>query len=276
MKIDMSKQMRTMQLLLYMITIYSFYALHADVELVRHSAKASQSIQKHSFESYLLPKEHPLHQQLAHLFHNPQMFRSHTFLRREGFTVKLGNRRTKLMVGSHPSILQNLIKKFPDDVSQTTQLKNFVKRIKGAEVLRNYIKKHNFKYLVVPEKWLYKLPKDFPSHSYVLVVEKMDIYDDWDDPNGEARKMYYSMDIEVLTELCTLLHGVGGYDSLPRNQPFTRSGQIAFIDTEYVGTTKNKEQFHRDTIPALNQELQAYALALWEKLEEEKGTRNQK
>jgi len=173
------------------------------------------------------------------------------------------------MIGSHFSIPHHLIKKFPDIVSQTRQLENFIKRIKGAKVLRDYIKKHKFKHLVVPEKWLYRLPRNFPRHAYILIVEKMDIYDDGDDPNGKTRELYYDMDVEVLTELCMLLHDVGGCDSLPRNIPFTRSGQIAFIDTEHVGTTKTRGQFHRDTLPLLNPELQAYALALWEKLDEE-------
>lgn len=218
---------------------------------------------------YLLPKDRPLSKQLADLFHDPAMFQSPRYLREAGFNVKPGNPKTGLMVIGHSSIPHYLLKKFPDRVSQSLQLKNFVKRIKGAKLLRHIIKKHHFKHLVVPKKWLYKLPKKFSSHSYVLVVEKMDIYDDWDNPNGEARKLYYNMDKEVLTELCILLHEAKGNDSFPRNMPFTRSGQIAFIDTEHVGVTKRKGQFYRDMIPTLNPELQTYAIALWEMLEEE-------
>jgi hypothetical protein len=258
-----------MQLLLCLITISSFTStLHAEARRVYPSNGPHNA--QHPFEFYLLPQKHPLNDHLTDLFLNSQMFQSPKHLKKAGFTVTLGNRRTKLMVAGHPLIPQYLIKKFPDDVSQKKQVKNFIRRIDGAEVLRKYIKKHKLKHLVVPEKWIYKLPKDFPVHSYVLVVEKMELVDDWDNPNGEARKLYYDMDIEVLTELCTLLHDVGGYDSLPRNQPFTRAGQIAFIDTEFVGTMKTREQFHRDTLPVLNQDLQAFAIALWDKLEENK------
>jgi hypothetical protein len=259
----MSKPMQTSYFLCMVMLFFFCGALYAD-ELMNY-----QAVRGRSLTPYLLSQEDSLYQQLADLFHDPHMFDSQSHLKRAGFKVKSGNSRTKLMVAGHSSIPNHLLKKFPNSVSQSKQLDNFIRRIKGARTLRNAIQKHNFKHLVVPEKWLYKLPKQFPSHSYVLVVEKMDIYDDGNDPNGETRKRYYNIDKEVLTELCILLHEVGGCDSLPRNIPFTRSGQIAFIDTEHVGTTKTREQFHRDTIPLLNPELQAYAIALWEQLEEE-------
>jgi hypothetical protein len=260
----MSKPMQVFNVLCLMMLFIFYEALHAD-QVIGHHA-----LRERSLAPYLLPKGNPLYQQLADLFHDPDMFHSQSHLKRAGFKVKSGNARTKLMVAGHSSIPHHLLKKFPDSVSQSKQLQNFIRRIQGADILRESIKKHNFKHLVVPGKWLYKLPKQFPSHSYVLVVEKMDIYDDGNDPKGETRKRYYNIDKEVLTELCILLHDIGGCDSLPRNIPFTRSGQIAFIDTEHVGTPKTREQFHRDTLPLLNPELQAYALALWEQLEEEK------
>lgn len=239
------------------------------VNLYAHEKFIPYHTKKFSVDAYLLPQDHPLYTQLASLFYDSHMFQSYKYLKHADFKVKLGNHGKRLMVGAHPSIPDYLIKKFPNAVPQTKQLGNFIQRIKGAAVLRNYIRKHRFKHLVVPEKWLYRLPKNFPNHSYVLIVEKMDIYDDADDPNGQIRKMYYDIDIEVLTELCTLLHAVGGCDSLVRNIPFTRSGQIAFVDTESVGTAKTRGQFHKDTLPLFNPELQAYALALWEKLEQE-------
>jgi len=148
--------------------------------------------------------------------------------------------------------------------------------VTGAQRIREYIKEHHFKHIVVPDKWIYKLPKSFAEDSktpsYILIVEKMDIYSDFDDPNGTARQLYYNMDIEILTELCTILHAIGGCDAFPRNQPFTRSGQIAFVDTEHVGQMKG--HFIKHIVPALNPDLQAYALALWMQLEDEERIRN--
>ncbi|MBA2367435.1 MAG: hypothetical protein H0V82_00240 [Candidatus Protochlamydia sp.] len=222
---------------------------------------------------YLLPSTHPLKNYLKVIFKNPHMFKTIEHFENEGFKVIRGHRN--LMVGAYPSIEQFLYKKFPDGMPQNKQLDNFVKRIRGAEVIRSYIKKYGFKHMVVPKKWLYRLPHSFPSDngtpSYLLIVENMDIYGDWKDPNGVARQLYYNMDIEVLTELCTLLHAIGGCDAFPRNQPFTRSGKIAFVDTEHVGQMKG--HFLKHIVPALNEELQAYAVALWMKLEAEQAAK---
>jgi hypothetical protein len=242
--------------------------LYGETDVARKQGQEDAPSQT-KINSYLLPKHDPLYKQIPQLLHNPDMFKSPRHFEKAGFTVKRGHR--KLMVGFHPFIPHHLIKKFSDKMPQAMQLENYIKRIKGAEILRNYIHKHHYTHLVVPEKWLYKLPKKFSKKgsAYLLIVENMDIYDDWEDPNGEARQLYYNMDKETLTELCTILHDVGGCDAYPWNQPFTRSGKIAFVDTEHVGKRKFHDYFIKHIVPALNEELQAYALALWAKLEEE-------
>ncbi len=231
-----------------------------------------------SYKKYLLPKNHPLQKKLKQLFENSSgIFRSTLSFKKAGFNVKVGLKiksvdiTKQLMVGSHPSIPGYLIKKYPDSMKypsltlQLFQLKNYITRIKGAQILSHYVEKLKLKHIVIPKKWLYRLPGNFPPFSHLLIVEKMDIYDDWDDPNGQARKCYYNMDKEVLTELCHLLHAVKGCDSIPRNQPFTRSGKIAFIDTEDIGHYKG--HFFKHLLPALNPQLQEYATDLWERLE---------
>lgn len=246
--------------------------LSADLELRKSVEKGT--LANEILKPYLLPHDHPLRPYLKMIFSDPTMFESADHLKKAGFKVMHGHR--KLMVGQHPLISQYLFKKFPNSLSQDRQLDNFMKRLRGAEILRNYINDHHFKHLVVPKKWLYKLPKSFSqgdeNRAYVLIVENMDIYRDFDKPDGIARQLYYNMDIEMLTELCTILRAVGGCDAFPRNQPFTRSGKIAFVDTEHVGRMKN--HFIKHIIPALNEELQAYAWALWTKLEEEEQIKN--
>ena len=182
-----------------------------------------------------------------------------------GFHVILGHR--KLMVGEHPTIPGYLVKKFSDDKSQKVQIKNYLKRIRGAKAVKAYIQKHDFKHLIVPKKWIYQLPHRFSKkgrHTYVLIVEKMEIYQ-WEDPNGKARELYYHMDKDILKELCTVLHDLKGCDAFPRNQPFTHSGKIAFIDTEHVGEMKG--HFFKHIVPELNDELKSYAVELWNHLD---------
>lgn len=226
-----------------------------------------------SLNTYLLPNDHPAKNILPTLFLNPYMFASSKKWEKEGFTVKLGY---KIMVGFHPSLPGYVIKKFRNNVSPKKQLDNFIKRIEGAKLLKDYIAQHNFTHLTVPEKWLYKLPKCFSitgKETYVLVVENMDIFDDWDNPKGETRRLYYNMDMETVTELCITLHDVGGCDAYLKNQPFTHSGKIAFVDTEHVGVEKYHDYFKKNIVPFLNPEMQAYAVDLLQKLQEEEKKR---
>ncbi len=258
-------KIRTIHLFLFMIIAMGGFCetLPDHTEVIKKLA-STYRINKRNLDSYLLPKDHFLQEHLKHIFHHSHMFHSAEHFKKAGFKVKLGHRQ--LMVGVHSSIPEYLFKKFPDSRSQSKQLQNYITRIKGAKILRKCIEKHNFKHFVVPQKWLYKLPdslfKKNGESSYILIVENMDIYDE-----ATNRALYYNMDIEILTELCIILHEVGGCDAFPRNQPFTRYGKIAFVDTEHVG--KMKEHFIKHIVPALNKELQAYAVALWMKLEEE-------
>ncbi|MCE2983034.1 MAG: hypothetical protein LW832_05655 [Parachlamydia sp.] len=235
---------------------------------------APPKLKEKEIQQFLLPSYHPLHTYLKIIFKNPNMFKSANHFEGEGFTVIRGHR--KLMVGAYPSIPQYLYKKFPDNsLPQSRQLDNFIKRIRGAATIRRTIDKYQFKHMVVPNKWLYKLPSSFSKEgpSYILVVDNMNIYSDWRDPDGMTRKLYYNMDAEVLTELCTLLHALGGCDAFPRNQPFTHEGKIAFVDTEHVGQMKG--HYLKHIVPALREDLRPYAIALWNQLEAEEQAHKQ-
>jgi hypothetical protein len=216
---------------------------------------------------YLLPEQHFLRDSLEMIFKDPQMFESVQHFKKAGFQVKVGN--LKFMVGVHPYISQYVFKKFPNHYSEEWQLQNYIQRIKGANLIRKYIKKQNFKHLIVPKKWLYKLPqaccKEGRPHSYVLIAENMHICNE-----KEIAQRYYDMDREALKELCMTLHAVGGCDALARNQPFTCFGKIAFVDTEHAGEPKKSQHFLKNIVPILNPELQDYATSLWMYLEETK------
>lgn len=223
-----------------------------------------EDINQETILPYLLPEKHPLRKILAEIFVDPNMFQSYEQFVNAGFEVKRGSKR--LLVGRHPSIPDYLFKKYYGQ-SQTSQLYNYIQRIEGANFLRQYIKEHDFKHLTVPKKWLYELPSNFSERrsekTYLLIVERMDLITDH---YSEGKILYYNMDADMLTELCTILHEVK-CDAFPtRNLPMTHSGKIAFVDTETV--RKGKSNFIKRFVPLLNPEMQTYALALWEKLEE--------
>lgn len=221
--------------------------------------------EEHPEKGDFLPRHHPLRPLLRGIFNKRGMFQSRHHYKAAGFNIVRGH--NDLMVGFHPDAPGYLFKKFTDDHSQRSQLRNFLKRIKGAKTVRACIKRHGFKRLVVPHKWLYPLSKSLVTwdhrRPYLLIVEDMRICD-----AKENAQRYREMDIETLTELCTVLHEVGGCDAYPRNQCFTFSGKIAFVDTEHVGRLKG--HFVQHIVPALREELRPYAIALWNRLEEEK------
>lgn len=222
-------------------------------EVIYDIPKAASKTSSESLKPYLLPKDHPLIPKLKDLFKNRKMFKTPKEFRKEGFHLNFGHRR--LMVASHPKIEGYLIKKFPDAMSKEKQLENYIKRIKGANIIRNCIEEKNCKHLIVPQKWLYKTP-----YGYVLIVEKMDIYD-----LKETNRRYFQIDEEVLAELCEVLHAIGGCDAFTRNQPFTKSGKIAFVDTEHVG--QKKDAFNKHILPLLRPDMQDFAMSLIKKLD---------
>lgn len=248
-----------------MKTIFRFYPFillnlitffYLDTVYAKHDNKAPKDtirIDRESLRSYLLPEDHPLAPKLKSLFKNPKMFKSPKNFRQEGFQLRFGHRQ--LMVAYHPEIGDYLIKKFPDSTPKERQIENYLRRIDGANTVRKYIESNQLKHILVPQKWLYRTP-----YGYVLIVEKMDIFE-----LAETNRRYKQIDIETLTELCQVLHAVGGCDAFSRNQPFTKSGQVAFVDTEHVG--KKKDAFHRHILPLLTPEKKEYALALWDNLE---------
>jgi|EndMetStandDraft_5_1072996.scaffolds.fasta_scaffold37093_3 hypothetical protein len=238
----------------YALFLFLFASIHGDITYYA-SKEAVNPYNKQVLKPYLLPKSHPLYPQLRNLFKNPKMFKSADEFRKEGFHIQFGHKG--LMVASHPNIKGYLFKKFPDKRSKETQLENYIRRIEGANTIRKFIEGNHFKHLMVPQKWLYRTP-----YGYILIVEKMDIYN-----LNETNNRYFQIDPEILKELCTTLHALGGCDAFTRNQPFTRSGKIAFVDTEHVGHMRNA--FHKHILPALRHEMREYAISLWKKLDRE-------
>ena len=210
----------------------------------------------------LLPQTHPLQPALKRLFADPKKFSSQDAWEQAGFVMKwdpLNVNATTIFVVSHPSIPGYLIKKYPDSVSPSTHLERYMKRIRGAAKIAEYIGEHGCLSLAVPKKWLYRLSGTFPP-DHLLIVEDMDVCEGgwW---GGETLERYRTMDKRVLHELCLILYDLRGCDAWPQNQPFTRSGKIAFIDTEHLGASHG--DFLERTIQFIPPGLVDYALRLW-------------
>lgn len=211
-------------------------------------------IAQDSIDEWLLPKGHALHKRLKKLFDDSRIFDSPQDLREAGFDV---NKRVhkKLMVFTHPDVPEYIFKKFQNGVLRSEQLEKYIVRLKGAKAVREAIKEHNLSTIVVPNKWLYRLPNS--RKSYLVVAEKFDICFGDDEPNGENVQRYRTMSYKTLNELCTIMKVLGGCDAWPRNQPFTKQGKIAFIDTEHVG--HKEAHFAKHILPLLDVQMQEYA-----------------
>lgn len=219
--------------------------------------------------SYLLPKKHPLQKKLKDIFKDPEIFDTPHQLRLAGFQV-LNRVHRNLMVARHPSISGYLFKKFQNNVSQEDQLDNYLKRIKGALALSKFIRHNNLQHIIVPGKWLYKLPKRFRDSktkepAYILIVDEIDICSGGSDPNGEVAQRYLHIQENVLQELCMVVYHFRGLDSMLHNMPFTYQNKIAFIDTEKWAI--NRKGYLRNAMSYLSPDKQAYALSIFNALE---------
>lgn len=218
---------------------------------------------------YLLPKKHPLQNQLKTLFSDPEMFEDPQNLLRNGFWVFPRVHR-QFMVIAHPSINNYLFKKFQNSIDSQDQLKNYITRVKGARTLAKFIATKKLRHVVVPQKWLYALPKRFNDKNtnettYILIVEKLDICGGWTHPQGELAQRYLNISKDVLKELCLVLYNFRGLDSMIHNMPFTYQNQIAFIDTE-KWQIKRKGYLSK-AMPFLSKENQDFALSLFKEFE---------
>lgn len=217
----------------------------------------------------LLPEDHPLQNQLQFLFQDPHLFASLHHLEQSEFHL-LSRNNSKIMVASHPAIKHYLIKKFSDIIPQHLQLINYVKRIRGARALKEFIYLNRLKHIVVPQKWIYPLPTQFSNpqtgeRSYLLIVEDMEICSGKGQVKGQTAKRYNKIDKKTLRELCMVVYYFRGLDSGLCNMPFTHHNQIAFIDTE-CWDDWNREGFLSRVMPYLPQKRQKYALKVLREL----------
>ena len=167
----------------------------------------------------------PIVSHLRELFTDRKMFDSMGSFAKAGFKL-IAHAPHKIMSGSHKRAKGYLFKKYNNDLPGKKQIKNYMRRIEGARLLRAFISEHNFQHVVAPHKWLYELSGSFPER-YLIVTDKLDLLAD----DATLRK-YARIREEQLMELATVLYYFRGLNSWTKNLPFTEDGKIAFIDTE--------------------------------------------
>jgi hypothetical protein len=210
---------------------------------------------------------------LEKLFRDPDMFDSRDDWHDAGFEVLSRSSDSKIMVASHEAVNGVLFKKYAIEISLKEQIKNYARRIDGARRLKKFIEERELEHVVVPQKWLCELSREFGSDrrkSHVLVVERLDILDE-----DKTIRKYYDIDEDVLEELCIVFSAFRGLDSTANNVPFTADGKIAFIDTEHWYRRRKKRRrgskkpFFRHLDKHLSRSRLALAEEIFEELEED-------
>jgi hypothetical protein len=184
----------------------------------------------------------PIVSRLGDLFTERKMFNSMRSFEQAGFKL-IAHAPHKIMSGSHKHARGYLFKKYNNDRPGKKQIKNYMRRIEGARLLRNFIAEHGLRHVVAPRKWLYELPESFPER-YLVVVDKLDLVSD----DATLRK-YARIREEHLRELAMVLFYFRGLNSWTKNLPFTEDGEIAFVDTERWHSDKDYLRLIGDHLP---------------------------
>lgn len=189
-------------------------------------------------EPYLLPGDHPIKHKLDRLFQKKRVTQSLDLFEQAGFRGAEMRKPTNIVVGKHPDFSGYLFKVFLDTQPPLCDWAYWLKRIEGAQSIQACIQQHGFQHFRVPQKWIYPLP-DEPSppntsqyhrKNFILIVEDMDILSKEENLRAFKKKMTP----QILQELHTILTEEGLIGSVyPKNIPFTRQGDLAFIDTEH-------------------------------------------
>lgn len=187
---------------------------------------------------YFLPIDHPLKARLDHLFKKNRVTLSEETFEKAGFGKPKKRRPDQIIIGSNPLFKKYIFKVYLDTQPVLNEWIYWVKRIEGARAIRACLKRHDYTHFTVPHKWIYPLPEEpsppsdvmYHRKNFILIADKMDILKSKDNLKAFKNRMTP----ERLDELYTILTEEGLIDSVyPDNIPFTKNGQIAFIDTEH-------------------------------------------
>lgn len=245
----------------------------ANLENTKHpyvAPEVSEEIWK-EVRPYLLPSNHPAWPKLNRIFCKSRATQNPDTFKKAGFKRWRPGRWSRVSASSHPECKEYFIKAYCDcELGIIYDWKKWIHRIKGAETIRECIKKYKLQSsFSVPQKWLYPLPKNpsppktshYIRKNFILVCENMRIQE-----HEKNEKMYKKkMTHKLMDGLYTILQVCGLYDSVyVFNIPFCKDGRIAVIDTEYhhkwpVPFHKLKKNFSK--------EMRAY----WERITQNGG-----
>ncbi len=189
--------------------------------------------------NFQLPEDHPVRLKLDELFATSRVIRDEETLKEAGFITSPPTHVFHMVLARHPEIEGYFIKLYRDDQLEVgKEYFDWIRRIRGANDIRDFIEKHGLTHLFkVPRKWVYLLPPhhrpegdQYHPRETILVVEDMHILS-----SSENRKMWKSEAVteELLQKLYFINSSLGLWDSAnPNNIPWSIDGKVAFVDTQ--------------------------------------------
>ena len=211
---------------------------------------------------------------LDRLFHKASLFDSVDKLRDAGFQIVRESEK-RVTVFGHPSAPGYLFKKFLRDVKRPFKehLTSYQTRVQGARALKAHLDALGIDSVVVPRKWLCKLPGRYrrrgkPDH--IVVVEKCDLLE-----RDNIKRRYSKLPKETVKDLCTIFFTFERVDFSARNWPFSTDGKIAVIDTGYLkritkGLSFRRQSYKKNVEKLPTDKSRRYGKALWDEF---KGAR---
>lgn len=187
-------------------------------------------------EKWLLPKDHPLQENLVKIFNRePKSYFDAMLMIKLGFeTIKRTSNKKACIVARHSALKGFVFKFYKNAKNKINTLELLLSRINGAEKIKNAIHENQCEsFFIVPKKWLWKPPqKTKKKHlpEYILIAEEINILNR--KKNMQAWSGRHSN--IFLVAVYTILNKIGLYDSVYiDNIPFTKDGKVAFVDTEH-------------------------------------------
>lgn len=186
---------------------------------------------------YFLPIDHQAKPALDRIFSTNRAIQSFQTFSEAGFNEPKDRGYNKIRLGKHRDLKGIVLKVYFDDQVITDEWNNWIRRIQGAEAIASYIREKKFTGFTVPKKWIYPLPEtpsppdtpEFNRKNFILVAENMNLKTE-----DETKKLYKKMSKKVMEQLFMIIRDVKLWDpSIIRNIPYTKNGDLSFIDTEY-------------------------------------------
>lgn len=195
---------------------------------------------KRKLTPYAIPDSHPMKKVLDSIFKKSRATQDPQTFAAAGFVTIRIQPGSFIRVAKHPLLPGYLVKVYLD--TEQRQKENipgwmwFIYRCQGARQISDLIQEKSFRYITVPKKYIYILPKNpspprtggYTKHPAILLVERMNIGSEIRTANAWKHKITH----RHLDELYCIFSR--GYSStyITNNVAYCGKGIFSCIDTE--------------------------------------------